>query len=133
MGAHRLWVGVVVGCIRSPFVGGGHRVHGHSSFICGGLLSSVGVVAAVPGHCLLWALGCSLWAMGHLVVGGQAIVRGWWLSLWVLGVRARWVVVRGSWAVVCRQWGSCVVYIVCGWWVVVHGQVCSWAGCLWTA
>ena len=44
---------------------------------------------------MLWALGRRLWAPGHLVVGRQAVVRGRRLSLWVLGVRGRWVVVRG--------------------------------------
>ena len=92
-------------------------------------------MAAVPGRCLLWALGHRWWAPGHLVVGGRAVVRGrrlsLWvlgvrgrqLSLWVLGVRGRWVVIRGSWAVVCGRWGSCAVYLVRGWWVVVRGRV----------
>ena len=45
------------------------------------------------------------------------------LSLWVLGVRGRWVVVRRSWAVVCGQWGSYAVYIIHGWRVVVRGRI----------
>ena len=64
-----------------------------------------------------------MWAPGHIVVGGRAVVHGRWLSLWVLGVRGRWVIVRGSWAVVCGQWGSYVVYVVRGWRVVVCGWI----------
>ena len=95
-----------------------------------GLSSSVGgVVAAVPGHCLLWALGRCWWAPGHLVVGGRAVVCGrrlslWVLgvhgrqfSLWVLGVRGRWVVIRRSWAVVCGRYTSSVG----GGWLFVDG------------
>ena len=112
-GAHCLWVWVVIGCIHLPFMGGSHHVHGHSSFVCGGLLSSMGeVVAAVPGCRLLWALGHRLW-----------------LSLWVLGVHGCSVIVCRSWAVVCGQWGSCAVYVVCGWWMVVCGQVVRGLGC----
>ena len=66
---------------------GGCHVHGCSSFIRGGLSSSMDrVVAAVPECCLLWALGHCWWASDHLVVGAQAVVHGQQLSLWVLGV-----------------------------------------------
>ena len=80
---------------------GGCHVHGHSSFICGGLsLSMDRVVAAVPGCCLLWVLGHCWWASDHLVVGGQAVVHRQQLSLWVLGVHGHggavlWVVCHG--------------------------------------
>ena len=100
-GTRRLWVGVVIGRIHSPFIGGGLSRPWAFIIRPWGLSSSVGsVVAAVPGRCLLWAVGCHWWALGHLVVGGQAVVRGWWLSLWVLGVRGQqlslWVL--GAWA-----------------------------------
>ena len=36
-GKHRLWVRVVVGHMHLPFIGGGHCVCGHSSFVHGGL------------------------------------------------------------------------------------------------
>ena len=122
-GACRLWMWVVVGRVRTPFVGGGASRPWAFVIRPWGLSSSVGgVVAAVPGRCLLWALGRRWWAPGHLVVGGRAVVRGRWLSLWVLGVRGRWVVVHGSWAVVCGQWGSYAVYVVRGWRVVVRGR-----------
>ena len=45
----------------------GRRIHGHSSFVCGGSSASVGEeVIAVPGHCRLWALGHCLWVLGHV-------------------------------------------------------------------
>ena len=129
-------MGVVVGHVHSPFVGGGSSHPWVFIIRPWGLSSSVGgVVAAVPGRCLLWVLGRCWWAPGHLVVGGRAVVRGWrlslWvlgvcgqqLSLWVLGVHGCWVVIRRSWAVVCGRWGLWVVYVIHEWWVVVHGQV----------
>ena len=86
---------------------GGHRICGCSSFVSRGLSLSVGrVVAAVPRHCLLWVLGRHWWALGHLVVGGWAVVRGRLLSLWVLGGCGCWVIIHRSWAVICGWWGS---------------------------
>ena len=125
------WWGVVasVGVCHSSV--GVVVVRGRCGGCCPWALFVVGAGLLLVGTgspCCGWAGGCScrrllLWVLG---------VRGRQLSLWVLGVRGRWVVIHGSWAVVCGRWGSCAVYVIRGWRVVVRGQVVRGLGCgLW--
>ena len=96
--------------------GGRHWPHPLAIRWWGIVTSMGGVVAAVPGRCLLWALGRCLWAPGHLVEGGWAVVHGRRLA--VVVVRA-----GSSWAL-----GRCAQILGCGLWAV--GLVCGMS-CLW--
>ena len=145
-GGCRSWALVACGWGSSLAVSARHslvgdsRIRGRSSFVCGGLSSSVGrVVAAVPGCCLLWVLGRFLWAQGHLVEGGQAVVHGRRLVVVIVCAGSSWALGRCSWILGCGLWA---VGLVCGmsysWvaggclWMGCHGQVARGLGCgLW--
>ena len=71
-------------------------------------------VAAVPGHCLLWVLGCHLWALGHPAVGGWAIVHGLWVAVVVVGAGSSCTMGHCSWILGCGLWAAGLVCSTCG-------------------
>ena len=107
---------------------GGCGIRGCLSFVRGGCCHPW----AVRWLLSLGAVCCGCW----VVVGGHQVTLLWVGRLLFVGSGSHcgcWVFVgAGSLFADPGQWGLCVVSIVCGWQVVVRGQVVHGLGCgLW--